>query len=159
MKTRYLLAALPFAFTLACSEVEEDETIPESVAQAFEKMYPDAQEVEWEKEEDIWEAEFMENAHEVSAEFTAAGGWIESETTLQRNEVPAPVVQAVLAKYPNAEFLEFEEVRGVEFMAYEVEFSFEGEEMEILISGSGVILESEEENESEEEQEQEDEEA
>lgn len=144
MKIIHLFAALPFVLLLGCTEVEQDDT-PESVLRSFGTMYPNAKEVEWEHEKDVWEAEFTSNNHEVTAEFSEAGGWIETETTLNRSEVPIPVVDGIFAKYPNAEFLKFEEVRGEDFLAYEVNIRFEGEEIEVLISGSGIILEGEDE--------------
>lgn len=149
MKTIYAFASLPVVFLLSCSEVEQDHT-PESVLQSFSTMYPNAKEVEWEHDEDTWEAEFMSNDHEVSVEYTEAGGWIETETTLHRSEVPAPVVEGIYKQFPNAEFLKFEEVRGEEFLAYEVDILHEEEEIEVLISGSGLILEGEGSNEEEE---------
>jgi hypothetical protein len=149
MKIIHLFAALPLTFIISCSEVEQDHT-PESVLESFGTMYPNAKEVEWEHEEDTWEAEFMSNDHEVSAEYSETGGWIETETTLHRSEVPATVVEGIFAKYTNAEFLKFEEVRGEDFLAYEVDIMFEEEEIEILISGSGIILEGEENAEEEE---------
>ena len=157
MKTIHLFTVLPFAFLIGCSEVEQDKT-PESVLESFGTMYPNAKEVEWEHDDDTWEAEFISNEHEVSAEYSETGGWIETETTLHRNEVPSPVVDGIFAKYPNAEFLKFEEVRGEDFLAYEVDILFEEEEIEILISGSGLILEGEEGAEEEEEVTSEDEE-
>ena len=151
MKNIHLFAALPIALIFSCDEVEQDDT-PESVLKSFSTMYPNAKEVEWEHEEDTWEADFTSNEHEISAEYSEAGGWIETETTLHRSEVPSLVVDGIFEKYPNAEFLKFEEVRGEDFLAYEVDIRFEGEEIEILISGSGMILEGEsgEEEESEE---------
>ena len=140
MKTIHLFAVLPFAFIIGCNEVEQDNT-PESVLKSFGTMFPNAKEVEWEHEEDSWEAGFMSNEHEVSVEFSETGGWIETETTLHRSEVPHLVVEGIYKKYANAEFLKFEEVRGEDFLAYEVDIRFEGEEIEILISGSGVLLE------------------
>ena len=142
MKTMHLFAVLPFAFIIGCNEVEQDNT-PESVLKSFGTMFPNAKEVEWEHEEDSWEAGFMSNEHEVSVEFSETGGWIETETTLHRSEVPPLVVEGIYKKYANAEFLKFEEVRGEDFLAYEVDIRFEGEEIEILISGSGVLLEGE----------------
>lgn len=149
MKTLYALASLPVALILSCSEVQKEST-PESVLHSFSSMFPNAKEVEWEHDEDTWEAEFTSNEHEISVEYTEAGGWIETETTLYRSEVPAPVVEGIYKQFPNAEFLKFEEVRGEEFLAYEVDILHEEEEIEVLISGSGVILEGEGRTEEEE---------
>lgn len=142
MKTIYAFAPLPVAFLLSCSEVEQVQT-PKEVLQSFSTMYPNAKEVTWEHDEDTWEAEFMSNGHEVSVDYTEAGGWVETETTLHRSEVPAIVAEGIFKQYPNAEFLKFEEVRGEDFLAYEVDILHEEEEIEVLISGSGVILEGE----------------
>mgnify|MGYP001579620878 FL=1 len=151
MKTIHLVAAISIASFIGCSEVEQDDT-PDSVLKSFGTMFPNAKNVEWEHEDDVWEAEFISNEHEVSAEYSKTGGWIETETTLHRSEVPSPVVDGIFAKYTNAEFLKFEEVRGEDFLAYEVDILFEEEEIEILISGSGIILEGEPGSEEVEEQ-------
>ena len=70
---------------------------PQAVLAAFQQKFPDATDVEWSKEKKHeWEAEFeMPGVHEMSANFSADGRWLETETEIKFSELPAPV-QAVL---------------------------------------------------------------
>ncbi|MCT4623198.1 MAG: PepSY-like domain-containing protein [Schleiferiaceae bacterium] len=149
MKTATYFTTILVLFLSSCSEVKQEET-PEAVLKSFNSMFPNAQEVEWELEEDVWEAEFTLDEHEVSAEFNLEGEWLETETELGKEQIPHAVASVISEKYPNCMWLGYEEVRKPEFMAYEIEIEFEGETHEILISGSGEILEEETESSNEE---------
>ena len=154
MKTRYILLATVLVFGLSRCTTNTEETTdqtPEIVLNTFAKMFPDATEVEWEAEdENEWEADFVVGEIGMSAEFSANGKWLETETELHKADVPKMVVEAVLAKYPKCEWREFSEVRSEDFMAYEVEIIHQGEEVELLVTGSGEILENAGEEEEEE---------
>ena len=147
MKIRILFLAslVVFSFNQCTSNEEETtEKTPESVLTAFAKMFPNATEVEWAMEdEDIWEAEFTVNETSIEAEFSTEGNWLQTETELHKVDVPEMVTEAILAKYPKCEWREFEEVRSENFLAYEVEIIYQGEEIELMVTGSGEILEDE----------------
>ena len=68
-----------FLFTLSCSNAQKPakETIPASIKEAFAKKYPAAKVMEWEVEENGFEAEFKMNKVEMSANFNKDGVFME----------------------------------------------------------------------------------
>jgi len=70
---------------------------PEAVVAAFRQKFPTAKDVDWEKEKNgDWEAEFeLPGVHEMSASFSQAGNWLETETEIAISELPAPVRAAL----------------------------------------------------------------
>jgi len=73
---------------------------PEVVLAAFKQKFPNAQDVDWSKEKNgEWEAEFeMPGSNEMSANFSADGRWLETETEIAYSELPAPVIAALQGK-------------------------------------------------------------
>jgi len=73
---------------------------PQAVLAAFQQKFPNAQDVDWSKEKNgDWEAEFeLSGSHEMSANFSADGRWIETETEIAFSELPAPVIAALRGK-------------------------------------------------------------
>lgn len=87
----FCVAALAFSFT--------HPTPPAAVVAAFQQKFPQVTDVDWEKEKDgIWEAEFDQNNTEMSANFSADGKWIETETDIKFAELPIPVQTALKGK-------------------------------------------------------------
>jgi len=74
-------------------------TPPAAVVTAFTQKFGAVTELEWEKEKDgAWEAEFEQKGQEMSANFSADGKWLETETEIQFTDLPAPVQAALKGK-------------------------------------------------------------
>lgn len=73
---------------------------PTAVQTAFNQKFPNATDVDWSKEKNgEWEAEFeTAGDHEMSANFSADGKWLETETEIKFSELPAPVQAALQGK-------------------------------------------------------------
>lgn len=79
----------------ACAQ----KTPPAAVVTAFQQKFPNAKHLDWGKEKNgDWEAEFEEGEVEMSANFSAAGQWLETETEIKVSELPAPVQSALTGK-------------------------------------------------------------
>ncbi len=90
-----LLALAPAAAFAAASKTKP----PQAVLQAFQKAYPNAEDVDWEMEDGMYEAEFEQGDKEQSATFTATGQLIETETEIAVSELPAAVREYLAANY------------------------------------------------------------
>ncbi len=89
-----LLVGLGFHFA-ACAQ----KTPPAAVLAAFNQQFSNVKELEWGKEKNgDWEAEFEQNGVESSANFSAAGLWLETETEIEVADLPAPVQTALQGK-------------------------------------------------------------
>jgi hypothetical protein len=72
---------------------------PEAVRTAFTQKFPDVAKVSWDQEKNgEWEAEFKQNGIKMSANFSATGRWLETETPVKLADMPAPVQAALKGK-------------------------------------------------------------
>lgn len=79
----------------ACAQ----KTPPAAVVAAFQQKFPNVKDLDWGKEKNgDWEAEFEQSEVDMSANFSAAGQWLETETEIKVAELPAPVQTALKGK-------------------------------------------------------------
>jgi hypothetical protein len=96
MKKMLLSMALCFAIGFVASA---QKTPPTAVVSAFTKKFQDVKGLEWGKEKSgEWEAEFKKNGVEMSANFSADGKWLETETGVKFADLPAAVQTALKGK-------------------------------------------------------------
>ncbi len=77
---------------------------PLSVKTAFNQKFPNVPKVNWGKEDSTeYEAEFLMNGIEMSVNFSSDGTWLETETEIPLEKLPANVLEAVKKQVkPNA---------------------------------------------------------
>ena len=116
--------------------------VPDVVKTAFNNKFPGASEIKWEKEnKNELEANFKMNNTAVSANFSLDGTWVETETTIPANELPAPVTNAVNTKYPGAVYGRTEKIeKPGNKVFYEVNITMKGKKKELELNPDGVIV-------------------
>ena len=116
--------------------------VPDAVKLTFTTKFPGASEVKWEKEnKNELEANFKMNGTEVSANFSLDGTWVETETTIPANELPAPVTNAVTAKYPGAVYERTEKIdKPGGKILYEVNIIVNRKKKELELDPNGVLV-------------------
>ena len=112
---------------------------------AFQDKYPDAKDVEWEKESDTEpEAEFDLNDEEMSANFSPDGTWLETETEIKEDDLPEAVKSTLKAEFADYELEESEKIATPEYAeAYEVELEQREATLEVMLDNSGKVLKQE----------------
>lgn len=98
MKTILFTAAFAMIIGTASAQKVKSAEVPEAVKAKLSSLYPNAQEIEWEKEDAGFEAEFEINEVETSANFDAAGNFLESETEIKTSELPKTVIEYMTGK-------------------------------------------------------------
>jgi hypothetical protein len=122
----------------------------ETVKKEFSKKYTTAQSVKWDSEEkDEWEAEFTLDGKKMSASFDNSGKWIESETAISENELPASVVNTLNENFPgykkgHIEIFESPAMKGFELGLKKGETS-----IEVIIDNNGKVIKNTEKKEAE----------
>ncbi|MBN2348307.1 MAG: PepSY-like domain-containing protein [Bacteroidales bacterium] len=126
--------------------------VPAKVQTAFSEKFPDATKVKWTKENDTeWEAEFILNGKEYSANYTNSGTWMETEYEVNPSNLPA-VVKATLDKeYAAYKIVESELSETTSGIIYEFGLKKCEEEIEVTISPDGIIIQKEKMEEDDEE--------
>lgn len=100
MKNVLVLSAfLTLATGAAFATTTPQNQPPQAVLQAFQKAFPNAEDVDWELEGDRYEAEFEQGDMEQSATFSATGQLIETETEIAVSELPAAIRDYISANY------------------------------------------------------------
>ena len=94
-----LFFILIVASLVACGS-EED--IPPSVKESFQSKYPTAEDVDWDTEDNFYEADFKINNDNYEALFSTTGGiWIETTQEIDQEELPVSVKQVLESEMYN----------------------------------------------------------
>jgi len=140
MKTtlRIALTILIVGF-YSCTDKNTD--VPEAVKQSFTSKFPDAEEIEWEKEEDNeWEAEFELGGIEYTASFDNMGSWLETERYIKEAGLPQMVLENLKANYPDHKIEEIALVENETNSYYEIDLTYGDESLEVAINEDGNTL-------------------
>ena len=116
--------------------------VPAAVKSAFEAKYPKAEKVNWGLEKQgEYEAEFVMNGIESSANFDSKGQFIEFETEIKESELPQ-VIKATLAKdfvgYKIGDVAKSTNAKGI--VNYEMEASKGNDKFEISFDANAKLL-------------------
>ncbi len=144
MKTKgIILASLFVIFTGISTACQAQKLkVPEKVQTAFAKKFPGATQVKWGKENaKEYEAEFKLNQKPVSANFDVSGNWKETESVIESNSLPAPVISAIKKKYPSGKIILAEQTEQPGKTLYEVTVNVNGKKKSIEMNADGSAAE------------------
>lgn len=85
--------------TLIHAQKINEKEVPQAIKTAFQKAYPTAREIKWEKENGNYEAEFDYNKNEYSVLYDANGQLLETEMEIEINQLPPAAVKYVEEHY------------------------------------------------------------
>ena len=137
-----LVAVASLGLTTGCDD-DDDRTVPvpDAVADTFGGMYPNASDVE--RERDVLEVEIIEGRKHREVCFDSNGNWLSTRTELQRQEVPAEV----LAALDNSQYADWRvddidhfETPADEWYRFELEEPQSDREVELRIRPDGGIF-------------------
>ena len=127
---------------LLCTSTIHATGVPDAVKTAFQKKFPNAKKVKWEKEKtNEYEASFNLDRKEVSVLYLSDGKLIEVETEIFDTELPKPVVESLNKKYPNIKISEVSKIeRSDNSIVYEAELKIGGKKIDLLFDEKGNVL-------------------
>ncbi len=108
---------------------------------AFEQKFPGALQVKWGKENSSeYEAEFVLGTTKMSANFTTDGKWLETESTIPVNQIPATVSSSIAKLFPDSTVLEADRIeRAEKNILYEIVLKTGTKKKELLFDEKGVL--------------------
>jgi uncharacterized membrane protein YkoI len=151
MKTLFLIFAIAAIISLsACGQTGHD--VPAKVKATFSQKFPDATKVKWDKENDYeWEAEFKMEGKNMSANFDKDGKWLETETGVNKKDLPEAVLGSLKNEFSEYNLEEVEFIENSEYKAYEIKIETDEVDIEVVVDSNGTILKKEIKNEEGEE--------
>lgn len=136
----FLIATIAgtFAFGPSSAQKHDKNTAPAAVQAAFKAKFPKGENVEWEKENANYEAEFMLDNQEYSAVFNEAGNLLETEKEIKPEQLPEAVINYVKSNYPNSKIKEAAEITDA---AGQRRFEVEIKGFDLLFTEQGKFIE------------------
>ncbi|WP_017733693.1 PepSY-like domain-containing protein [Nafulsella turpanensis] len=151
-RLKNIFALVAGIFLLAsCEELDNilpGDKAPAEIKNDLAERHPNAEDVEWEKEGNLWEAEFEENSVEVSVIYDADLNWVRTERDIPIDELPENVKDYIATNFPDgkleeaASFESYDEGNG-----FVVEVSNDGMEYELFFDEEGEFIRQEIEEE------------
>ena len=118
-------------------------SVPSGVISTFESMYPTAVRVKWEREGNLFEAEFIMNNEKYEAYFNQDGTWVRTTKELapRANLLPSAVQTYISTNYAGWKIddIDFIQTPTVEF--YKIELEKSGErDVTLIIKEDGTVI-------------------
>lgn len=153
IKTNVLAFLATVVALTSCAENKKKEETPQKVITSFQKKFPNAKKVGWEKENDKeWEAEFKSENVNYSANFSNSGNWLETEHHIKTAKVPKSIKTILSNNFEDYEIeaSEISETSNGKFYEFEIEVGENN--YEVKIDEQGNLTKKLEEEEGEEEE-------
>jgi hypothetical protein len=109
--------------------------------QKFRQDFPNARDVDWETNDEIYEVEFEIKDRDFEAYYDKDGNLLLYKQDIHERELPAVVKKSAEAKYPKYRFDDIDKiVKGTQTF-YKIEMELRGHDITIYIASDGKTLE------------------
>jgi hypothetical protein len=140
-------------FTFGCQEKSKGQEksthqeqskgkVPDAVKKTFQAKYPGENDPDWEIDANgNFESHFKIDGIKYRADFSPNGSWIETETSIDKKDLPDAIKAKIKSDYNDSEITEIEKVEHhSKGTFYDVEFKREGKNKDVEFDASGNIL-------------------
>lgn len=137
MKKLALMIAAGMITSFSFSQKLQDKDVPAEVKTAFQKAYPNAKEVKWDKERGNYEASFDVNKIDNSVLFDGKGNLLETEIEIELNQLPSSIADYIKTHYSGQKIKEGAKITDAEGnITYEAEIKG----MDLLFDSNGKFI-------------------
>jgi len=139
---KHLTFLLLFVVSLGASAQKiEAKAVPAPVMSKFTAFYPKIAQVQWEKENEDYEASFKDaNAAATSVLFTAEGNIREVETAIKPAALPKAISDTLPKTFHGYKIREVAKIDASGLITYEVEVKKKKEKLELVFSEKAALL-------------------
>lgn len=115
---------------------------PEAVKKTFQAKYPGENDPDWHKDDKgYYEANFKIDGIKYRADFNEDGSWVETETSIDKDELPEAIQKVIKEKYKDEDITEIEKVESAsKGLFYDVEFKQKGKNKDVEFRANGSII-------------------
>ncbi|NNE31207.1 MAG: PepSY-like domain-containing protein [Winogradskyella sp.] len=115
---------------------------PEAVKKTFQAKYPGENDPDWHTDSHgYYEANFKIDGIKYRADFNADGTWVETECSIDEDELPEAIKKVIEEKYDDEEITEIERVESAKKgLFYDVEFKRKGKNKDVEFRTDGSII-------------------
>ncbi|MFD1062393.1 PepSY-like domain-containing protein [Winogradskyella litorisediminis] len=130
-----------FIFTVSCN-LKSYAQIPDAVKTSFKAKYPDEKPDNWEIDDHgNYEFHFKKNGEKMRADFLKTGKWIETEISIDKDELPKAIKKVIKEKFDDEDITEVEKVmHHSKGLFYDVEFKKKGKNKDVMFKTDGSII-------------------
>ena len=140
MKKRvWLSLVFPACLLAACSERIRQSKVPSVVQNSLMQAFKTANSIEWEKEKQNYEAEFVQDNTQYKAIINPTGSLLKYKQEINAMQLPAAVMQTLQAQYKEYVAEEVEKVGEGNQVYYQVELENGLKEMHLVLTVDGAI--------------------
>jgi len=142
MKNKAFISLLLVNLIFLSCKQEVNAQAPDAVKETFQKKYPGEDDPDWHQDDHgNYESNFKIDGIKYRADFNADGSWIETETSIDEDDLPKAIREAIERDYEDSEISEIEKVdhhsKGI---FYDVEFKQKGKNMDVEYKASGAVI-------------------
>jgi uncharacterized membrane protein YkoI len=138
MKTMLLTMLIVGGLSLAaCSQRLSAKDTPALVQNALQARFPQATEVEWEKQKDLFEAEFNQGAQEHAVLIDAAGTIKMIKQEIAAQDLPAAIAEVLRQEHPGFRVDDTERLEKDGQVYYQVELEKGFREQQLVLGAGG----------------------
>ncbi|MEJ8804503.1 PepSY-like domain-containing protein [Pontibacter sp. H249] len=133
-----LTASFSSLFLLSCvSQSVPQNKVPSVVVNALSSNYANAANVEWEKVEDTYEAEFEVDSKEYTVQLSTAGNVMQTKYDVAETELPEAIKNTISSKYQSYKLDDIELLEKGGQQYYQVELEGQTEDKNLVLDNSG----------------------
>jgi hypothetical protein len=99
MKKYFAILSIGLSFTSVNAQQIKESEVPSSVKASFAKMYPQVKKTTWDKENNQYEASYVNGQNKGSVLFEANGKWSEREVVIPTSQLPLNALQYLKKQY------------------------------------------------------------
>ncbi|QOI96506.1 MAG: PepSY-like domain-containing protein [Flammeovirgaceae bacterium] len=142
MKKTMIASLLVFLAVHAHAQKLDSKDVPAGAKNNLAKKYS-GKNANWEKEDDKYEASFKQKGEEVSVLFDAAGNILETETEINKKDLPSAILATLKKDYSEYEIEEAAKIDANGAITYEVEVEIGEQTFDLIFDVEGKLLKKE----------------